>query len=132
MSIRKTVYLIAASICTIIPLQASAGDLVINNRTNFDSASIINGGACSKILGESGIARAHTDHNVVLDSKVRLACRTDLKNCKAEVKITENCSGPKIATIYFDVDTGIKPNFTVDDSRFDIQASGFEITVVQK
>lgn len=132
MSIRKTVFLIAASLCSIIPLQASAGDLVVNNRTDFDSTSIINNGACSDKLGSVGISRAHTEHNVVPDAKVRFACKINTKNCKAEVKITNNCSGPTIATVFFDVDGGIKQPVTTSDPRFDIIGSGFEITLVQK
>lgn len=132
MSIKKTVFMIAASVCSIIPLQVSAGDLIINNRSDYDSTSIINNGACSNILGEVGIARKHTEHNVVPDAKIRFACKMDSKNCRADVKISNNCTGPKVASVLFDVDTGIKQPVTSLDPRFEIIGSGFEITVVQK
>jgi hypothetical protein len=134
MLIRKSITLAVAAICATMSLQALAGDLIINNRTDLDSTSVINGGACSTKLGEIGIARAHTENNVVPDSKVRLACFFNKRNCKAEVHLTANCTGPIIATVYFDVDAGIKPIKPEDiyDNSYNIVGAGFSISLEKK
>ncbi len=132
MSVRKTLVMVAATFLAALPFQANAGDLVMNNRTDFDSTSVINNGACSTILGEAGIARAHTEGNVVPDKKVRFACTLNRHHCKADVYMTANCSGAKAATVFFDVDEGVKTSETVVyDKRFSINGTAFNITLEQ-
>ena len=131
MPIRKTVYVIAACIISILPFQVNAQNLIVNNRTDFDSTSLINNGICSSQLGEIGISRAHTENNTVPEAKVKFACKFNPKNCQADVYLTANCTGSKIATVTFDVDQGIKGS-TVYDGRYEITGSGFVITMQQK
>tara|TARA_R110000868_G_scaffold58131_5_gene179581 strand:+ start:555 stop:956 length:402 start_codon:yes stop_codon:yes gene_type:complete len=132
MSIKYIALIAAVTISAALPLQASAGDLTTNNRTDFDSTSIVNNGACSTILGEVGISRAHTDGNVAPDKKVKFACILNKHNCKADVYMTANCTGTKAATVYFDVDTGVKADKTIiHDNRFTIAGNGFDITIEQ-
>lgn len=128
---RNARMILATALFAIAPLTANAGDLIVNNHTDYDSTSIINNGSCSTILGEMGISRKHTDHNVVPDSKVRFACFLNKKNCKADVYMSANCTGPKIATVLFDVDTGIK-SIQMLDPKFQIIGSGFTTTMEQK
>lgn len=131
MSIKKAKILLITSFLTILPFAAVAGDLVINNHTDFDSTSVINNGACSTILGEIGISRAHTDSNVVPDKKIRFACFANKHNCHADVYMTDNCTGEKVATVLFDVDTGIK-SIQMSSTKFAITGSGFTTTMEQK
>ncbi len=124
--------MITATILAAIPFQAQAGDLIANNRTNYDSTLITNGAVCSTILGEIGIARAHTEGNVIPDRKVRLACGAHKRDCVAAVKMTANCSGRTIATVVFDVDAGIiSVTPEAGETQFKITGSGFTSTVEQ-
>lgn len=131
MPIRKSIFAISAGLILTLPFQANAQSLVVNNRTDFDSTSIINNGICSNQLGEVGISRAHTDNNVVPESKLKFACKFNPKNCKADVYLTANCTGSKVATVLFDLDTGIK-SASVYDSHYEITGSGYVITMSQK
>ena len=106
-------------------IAAAKSDLTIINNTNYDSTSIINNGACSTILGDSGITRAHST-NVVSAMKIAMACFTNPANCKADVYMTANCSGPVVATVIFDTKTGIKSK-TVYDQSFVLTGGGFHI-----
>lgn len=133
MSIRKILAVASATFLVALPIHAEAGDLVLNNRTDYDSTSIINNGACSTILGEAGIARAHTEGNTVPDKKIRFACILNRHNCRADVYLTANCTGSKIFTVFFDVDSGIKTGETiVYDSKYNLVGSGFNMTIEQK
>lgn len=132
MSIKKTLFLITATLFAAIPFQAQAGDLIANNRTNFDSTTVTNGAVCSTILGETGISRAHTEGNVIPDRKVRLACGLRKHDCVAAVKMTANCTGRTIATVVFDVDKGIVSiTPAAGETQFKVSGSGFVSTVEQ-
>lgn len=82
-------------------------DLTITNNSSEDSTSVINGNKCSSIvLGEKGITRAHST-NVVDNRAIVMACITSPFNCKADVYMTANCTGEKIATAYLHTKNGI-------------------------
>ena len=101
---------------------AHAGDLHLMNNTDFDSTSYINGFACSDMLGESGITRAHQP-NTIGDSLVRVACMFNSSDCVADVYMTPDCSGEKVATVTFSVDDGIK-NITMLSNKYSIVKNG--------
>ena len=123
-SLCKTV--LAVMVC-LSPLTVSANALTITNNTKLDSTCIINDGVCSTILGEGGITRAgHT--NVIAESKMKLACIFHLSNCKADVYMTDNCTGPKVATVMMDLSTGIK-SIDIFDNRYQANFSGFTVSV---
>lgn len=132
MSIKSTVFIVATAICATLPLQAKAADLVTHNMTKFDSTTIINKGACSTILGSTGTTHANST-NVVPSGKVKFACLANLHNCKADVYMTPDCNksgASPVATVYFDIDTGIKTDKTeIHDSGYAITGSAFEITI---
>jgi hypothetical protein len=132
MSIKNTVFMVATAICATLPLQAQAADLVTRNDTDLDSTSIINNGACSTILGAIGTTHAHST-NVVPGGKVKFACLANLHNCKADIYMTSNCNksgATPVATVYFDVDTGLKADKTeTHDAKFVIGGSGFQTTI---
>ncbi len=132
MSIRKLMLALAISACC-SATTAFAHDLVINNKTNFDSASIINGGMCSSKLGSVGIARAHEENHVVPSTIINIACKFGKHPCRADVYMTTDCSpnGSPIATVLFDVDTGIQGTPASNDPRFVLTGSGFEFTLEQ-
>ena len=113
---------LSASLC------ASAGDLTIINHTNYDSTSIINNGACSNVMGAPGITRAHTT-NVVPEKLVIKACIFNKANCTAAVHMTNNCTGPVVATVIFDVAKGIK-DIQPSSASMGYVMSGSEFTAI--
>ena len=119
--------LISFTLACAASMVAHAEAVTIVNNTNRDSTSIINNGSCSTVLGSSGITRAHTT-NVVPEMKMKLACIRNSKNCIADVYMTDNCTGNKIATAVFDVSTGMK-SITIIDPQYNITASGFTVVI---
>lgn len=114
------------------PLMAQAGSLTVVNNTDHDSTTITNSHKpnpmCSANLpGGKGITRAHTT-NVIPENTVNIACIKDKQNCKADVYMTNNCSGPMIATVIFDIKSGIK-SVTMLNDKYNISGSGFYITI---
>lgn len=131
MFISKTAKLAASLIIAALPFTANAASgLTIDNQTDFDSTSVLNNGACSTILGAEGVTNAHTKKTVSA-SKIRLACLGNWSNCKAVVYMSNNCTGPVAATVYFDINTGIKSVQSQSD-KFEISGSGFTSTLKQK
>ncbi|RDI46058.1 hypothetical protein [Aquicella lusitana] len=135
MLVKKTILKGLLAIGIGIPAFAQAADLVITNNTNQDSTVIANKGACSyPALGEVGITRAHKS-NTVPESKLKLACMANKSDCKADVYMTSNCSGPIIATASFEVVTkdgkpgqGLK-SIQIKDSAYAVTGGGFNITI---
>ena len=119
------------SLCS-TPLLAQADALVTNNDTNFDSTCVINDGSCSTVLGQVGVTKAHEQHHVIDASTVWFACIANRRNCKADVYMTNHCNDnnePSVATVVFDVSSGIK-SITMHDSNYAITAvAPFEITI---
>ncbi|OGT54084.1 MAG: hypothetical protein A3F43_05645 [Gammaproteobacteria bacterium RIFCSPHIGHO2_12_FULL_42_10] len=109
MSLFKTLTISFVTTIICLPLcTVEAGDLTIINNTGHDSTSVINNGPCSaNILGDVGITHAHTT-NVVPETTVIKACIFNKSNCTAAVHMTNNCSGPVVATVVLDVKKGIK------------------------
>lgn len=96
-------------------------DLMIRNKTQCYSTLVTNHGACSTILGSDiGVANPNSDHPVA-GKYVRIACMLNQHNCTADLYLTNNCKGPAVATVTFDIDTGIK---TVQNHNSD-----FNVTV---
>src|SRR3990167_5526407 len=118
---------LAIVICS-IPLCVQAGNLTVVNNTNFDSTTITNNFSCSDHLpGGKGITKAHST-NVIPENTVNVACIRNKDNCKADVYLTANCTGPMVATVIFDVKNGIK-SVAVHDSKYKISGTGFYITL---
>lgn len=90
-----------------LPVVATATPLTIINNTNHDSTSIINGGACSNSLGPAGVTKAHST-NLVLDIVIKHICRFTPKNCRADIYMTNNCTGPVVGTAVLDINAGIQ------------------------
>lgn len=125
MSVKKTIY------CGLIIMggisMAHANDLHLMNNTNRDSTCFINDKMCSNKLGEGGITRAHKP-NTISDLTVKIACTGHQSNCKADVYMTDNCSGEKIATVILDTSKGIQ-SVTMNTTEYQISGSGFNISL---
>lgn len=124
--LKKITLMSVIAICS-MPLMAQADDLVINNTTDFFSTSVINNGSCSTILGETGITKPRSV-NTVSSKTVKLACLFNQANCKADVYMTNNCTGPVIATAVLDTSKGIK-SVEMKDAKFKVGYAGFNITI---
>jgi hypothetical protein len=105
----------------------AAGDLTIVNNTKNFSTSVINNGPCSTILGDIGVTKPNST-NTVPSSKVKFACSIHPSSCSADVYMTNNCTGSKIATVTFDVDKGIK-SVKMDTPAYLITGVGFIVTL---
>lgn len=113
--------------CTLsLPLSAQA-DLIIDNQTFFPSTCKINnqkGNAqCSNTIPIYGVTQAHSK-NTIPQGIIWGGCLANLHDCTAEVYMTDNCTGPIVATAVFDINSGIKSlvntagsNFVLSDRR---------------
>lgn len=107
----KPLGITALTLCVLsLPLAAKA-DLVIDNQTFFPSTSKINNqnghAQCSNTIPVYGVTAPHSK-NTIPQGIIWGACITNLHACTAEVYMTNNCSGPIIATAVFDISTGIQ------------------------
>ena len=115
------------------PVVASAlsigNSLTIRNHTNHDSTSIINDGRCSvDVLHEGGVTRKHTDKTIPA-AALLAACLGHFSDCKADVYMTDNCTGAKVAVVHFSIYTGIiQPIVTLDPSYI-MTGTGFEAQI---
>lgn len=123
---RISTSLLAVGISSVsVYAQAAAADLTLINNTDSDSTSIINNsGFCSSWL-KGGVTKAHST-NKVDKATIDFACALTAPACTADVYMDDNCSGPVIATIYFNTNTGfIKRDMKTTD--YDVKGSGFVI-----
>ena len=93
-----------------LPLVAKA-DLTVDNQTFFPSTSKINNqnghAQCSSAIPIYGVTKPQSK-NVIPQGIIWSACIANLHACTAEVYMTNDCTGPVIATAVFDISTGIK------------------------
>lgn len=108
MSVKKTIItsLLAMSVSS-VSIFAQAANLTIINNTGQDSTSYINNSPLCSSYIPNGTTKAHST-NVIPESTISAACMVDTVNCKADVYMTNNCTGPVVATIIFDINQGIK------------------------
>jgi hypothetical protein len=109
-----------------IAMTAQAADLTIVNNTNKDSTSIINSGMCSSYL-PGGVTKAG-ETNTVPASIIRSACKKHETDCNADVYMSNNCSGNKIATVNFDITVGVK-KISMLSKDYHISGSAFKIQI---
>ena len=104
-------------------------DLKITNNTNTPATSVINNGSCSDNLPNGyGVTQPHST-NAVPDWIIKLACLMHTKDCKAEVHMTNNCSGPVIASVIFDTKKGVQSIQNKDVDGYVVSGSGFDINI---
>ena len=105
------------------PLLSYADNLVIVNNTDKFSTSIINSGMCSSGLA-GGVTKPYST-NIVDERIAKLACGIFKTNCRADVFLTNNCSGPILTTVVFDVSLGVKSVTPAAIPGYEITFSGF-------
>lgn len=128
---RKIIWGLIVGAAMSLPVVAQANDLTTVNNSNHDSTCVVNNGPCSTILGEKyGVTKAHST-NTIPSSKVWLACVRDTKNCKANVYMTNNCSGPVVGTVTLNTDTGVTNVYNTPGSGYVIssQPGTFTVTI---
>lgn len=112
-----------------LPVLAQAGDLYTSNNTKEYSTSIIHNpikNICSAtLLGNKGITAPGEQNHKIPENDINLACMSRSK-CVADVYMTKDCSGPKIATVTFDVKTGIE-SIVMSSNAYKITGSGFNV-----
>lgn len=119
--LKKIISAVVATTLIALPLLAQA-DLVIVNKTNHDSTSIINGGGCSADLlpDGKGITPAGQT-NTIPSFGVSVACLGTFP-CTGDVYMTNDCSGPVVATVTITEDN------TVSDIQPGKDAQGYSVT----
>lgn len=110
----------------------AVSNLVIVNQTNADSTARINGGLCSNdIPGGGGITYAHST-NTISASVIGGACFFTPHNCRADVYMTDDCSGPMIGSVLFDKNTGVQSISSTSSSYALSNAGAFNIIIAAK
>jgi len=99
---------------------------VINN-TNEDSTAIINDHTCSTTLGIKGITKAHSINFVDIITGVFACSETPDSPCKADVYMTNDCSGDKIATLFYERNVGIVS--VQPHGSYKVAGSGYVVTI---
>lgn len=102
--LKKITLLLGISLLS-LPLCAYA-DLTVINDTNRDAAGKVNDSICSGNYGDKGLIHAHTSVTVP-ENQLMMGCGSHLRDCKADIYMTNDCSGDKAGTIIFDVASGI-------------------------
>ena len=81
--------------------------LIIYNNTNEASTCRTHMGCSTDLMGAEGVTPAHSLKEFS-DAKIRIACKDRLENCVAEVYMTNNCTGPVVASATFALKSGLK------------------------
>jgi len=89
---------------------ASHGDLTLDNQTNFPSTSKLiigsgQNGVCSNAYGDLGITQPHKDKKIS-KAMLDMICMGHGKKCRADVYLTDDCSGTPVALIVYDTNIG--------------------------
>jgi hypothetical protein len=131
---RVIINLMTVGVASFSLLAQAAGpvprDLLISNNTDYFSTAIINGGPCSTVLPNNyGITSPHEMAHTVPGGYVKMACFLNPFNCTADVYMTENCSGPKIATVYVNIFQGINSVDPVPNSGYSVVHTDNSFTI---
>lgn len=120
--------LIATSLIT--PMLANA-DLVINNRTDTNSTSIIAPYGCSaQFLKGYGITKANSQNRIPQFTIEKIACYWHPNDCAADVYMNDSCSGQKIATVTLSTTRGVYKVDMTPGSKYKITSENpWSITI---
>jgi hypothetical protein len=104
MLVKKTLMTGMLMLSASLPLMANA--LTIENKSQFDSASEINGGWCTSFWGSLGITKAGTS-NTIDPGFVNMLCAANMNNCTAVVYPNTSCTpGTAIGIVHFSTTAG--------------------------
>lgn len=119
--------LIAACLIT-MPLMVSAAEISITNNTdNYGTGSI--NGTCSNIAGDKGVINPGQTLTVPQIAFDMLCFGMD---CTADIYLTKNCTGKKVATADIDPDDGILSVNLIDKEHYEVTYSKTSVTVNKK
>lgn len=122
-------FIIGASLLA-MPLAAQAGNLVIYNTSGHPSTSVIDDGACSTLI-EGGVTPSDGQPNVISENNIKAACMASSwygRPCKADIYLSDSCTGSKIATVYLNISSGLQSLSPVA-APYGVTISGFEIRI---
>lgn len=119
--------IIASSFIALLPLSSYAVDITISNLTSSVGTGKISG-ICSNILGPSGVI--HPGQSLVVPQIVfDLYC---MNQCTADLYLSDNCSGERIASANIDESKGILDVTPYDhEGKFTINHNATNVTIVE-
>ena len=116
---------LAATLACCFSVSAYADATVRNNTDTVATAYV--SGSCSSMAGDEGIMKPHSSV-VVPQWVLGFFCGF---GCDAQVYMSNNCSGPKIATIHADSISGITNVNNHNVKGFRVTGSGFSASIEQ-
>lgn len=121
----KRLFIYSASL---LMLSAPAfADVSIANNTNAAATALTTTSPCSSAAGDQGVIKPHS--NVVVPQwVVGLYCAF---GCDINVYISNNCGGPKIATIHATADRGVTNINNHHVNGYKVVGSGFSASIEQ-
>lgn len=136
MSLKKHFAVSFTALLLSAPFVAFAGiDLTINNQTNFDSASAVNGGLCSTKLPFKNNFTPRGQSNVISAISLSVACGRNRTSCSAVIYANKDCAQPAdpngvgaIGTAVINLDTGVQ-RVDITDKRFTETHDGTHVTL---
>ncbi len=114
-----------------LPMLAHA-DLLLTNNTALDATAMVNDKDCSvRLLGELGITHKNGGQSYLSDMALRIACHDTKDNCKADLYMSIDCNysgAPKVATVYYSINTGLK-SITILSDDYQIVGDSHALTL---
>ncbi len=116
-----------------LPMSALADSLTIVNNTNAYITSTVNpgtsGSLCSSSMpGGYGITPPHSTKSIPSLAVVAACGFSHQHDCKADIHLSNDCSGPAIGRAMFDTSKGILEAGS-NDTNYHITYSGFTATI---
>ena len=113
---------------------AFAIEFNIDNQTNEPSTMRMYGRCTSDLLrGGVGVTPAHT-RKPFSEPKIRIACVGHHDDCAADVFMSDNCSGPVVASGHFGIKSGILGFSETEGHNYSVNApnGSYEVTIKYK
>lgn len=125
MEIKKIATSLLAIGISSVSMLAQASDLTLTNNTDLNVTSYINGKRCSTDIPDgTGVTKPHSK-NKVKELYVILACRDNRESCAADVHLSSDCSGSKIATVVINSKNYTVTSINMNTADYVITPSGF-------
>jgi hypothetical protein len=117
------------AVCLIsLPIMVNAAAITITNHTDSYGTGKING-TCSNFIGDKGVIQPGQELTVPQEIFDSLCFGM---TCTAEIYLSKNCRGNKVAVAKIDPSSGIKSIDNKDSAHFTIDYSKTQVTVTQK
>lgn len=126
---KKFVKLSALLGALVLPAGAFADSLTIVNNTDFYITSTVNGSICSATMpGGYGITPPHSTKSIPSLAVIAACGLSHQHDCKADIHLSNDCSGPAVGSAIFDTSKGIL-QAGANDAKYRITYSGFTATI---